>query len=252
MKDRAGLLLAIAAVWIANAAALAHVWSNRASSEPEVMLTERELPKAYQEQDNTGISFDLQRSQGLGFSTETWLDRSKLQDLGFDTNLAPDSDPGRVYYSHALPRPAFVALEFDGPAWQRYLADLAASPNRPEISNVEATLKQDMMNGSRLIAIDAAPDAAALRRRYPDATKVLIVRAKIGPNPYPNYRPGTTPGPGLTGRIEIREEINVPLPFSTQLKDIGGRPAGAEPRYQVHLRFGSLREPWVTGVDRLR
>ena len=242
MKDRVGLLLAIATVFIANAAALAHVWSNRASSEPEIVLTERELPKAYQQQDNTGVSFNLQR---VFDAPETWLDRKELQELGFDCSVAPDNDAGRRHYSRMLPRPAFVALEFDGPAWERYLVDLRGRRTEPQVEQVRRS-------NSRLVAIDAASDAVALRRRYPDATKVLIVSAKIGPNPYAEGTPST---PKLTGRIEILErEINVPLPINTQVNQITGGPNvfQGEPRYQVRLRFGSRREPWVTGVDRLR
>jgi hypothetical protein len=83
----------------------------------------------------------------------------------------------------------------------------------------------------RLTLIDVGPDAAALRRKYPDARKVILL-------------PGATRGQydRAWARLAVNW-IHVPLPASRALK-------GAS-RYRVRLRQGPSLELWVAEVQRI-
>jgi hypothetical protein len=99
---------------------------------------------------------------------------------------------------------------------------------------------------SRLVAIDAAPDAAQLRARYPDRHSILILPVGIRislreavPNKGWNAQ--------IVGSIDnIPRSIHVPRPFSGKV----GTFAIANPTpYRVNVTFGSALDPWVTNVD---
>lgn len=219
MRIGKGLALAAAIVLVSNCLVLTHVYSNRSGAEKEIVLTQRELPKDYQENDNSGVSL---RFNWTTASRQDWLDKSKLQELGFDP--LKNREPGRIY-DRLLARPVFAAIEYEGQAWQQYLSELPAQ---------SAQFLGSRAN--RLIPIDAARDAATLRARYPDPAKVLIVPATV--HPY------LSNGSALMGTVSpLITSINVPLPLNHQV------PAGSNPLYAVHLRFGSLREPWVASIQ---
>jgi hypothetical protein len=238
MRNRAGLLLAATAVLVSNGAALLHVRSNRAAAEAEVVLTERELPREVQEQDDTGVSLRLDWGFRSGMRLEDWLNRAKLRELGFDTT----AEPGDGRYDSAPARLVFVALEYDGPAWRKYLSDYDDWTKRwmysssPAIAQEQA--EQVRNSAGRLIPIDAAQGAATLRARHPDASRILIVGAKI----HVTYVDSGAARQVLTGRLEpLIRQVHVPRPVSRQF-------AASPPRYLVHLRFGAHREPWVESI----
>ena len=118
---RASLLAAAAIVLVANMFALVHAWRNRSGSiETNITLTERELPLSYNlNEDDTGVSLDL-RWLGLvraSFGWERpalWLDQKALQELGFDTSVAPSDDKAIEFYQRQRARRAFVARVGDG------------------------------------------------------------------------------------------------------------------------------------------
>ena len=254
MKARAGVWLAVLAVLVANAAALSHVFLNRSGAEPEVVLTERELPRGFQDKDDTGVSLRFRWASMPGRNvTEDWLNRTKLAELGFDVSADPKNDAAQPRYYSTPPRPAFVALEYDGPAWQKYFSDYAAEMRRSRAQSVEELIERTRTGESRLVPIDAATNAAVLRARYPDATRVLIVGATVRANH--SFVGGATSG-NLTGWLAPAiAEIHVPLPLSRQFDGIAASNVYGEisqPRYQVHLRFGANHEPWITGVTKLR
>lgn len=235
MRFSPGLFLAAAAVLISNGAALAHVWLNRSSVESEVVLTEREMPKVGQEQDDTGVSLRFEWANVRGVGVEDWLNGAKLRELGFDVGAGTAAEAAMPRYYSLLPRPVFVALEYDGLAWQRYRGFGVIS---------------------RLVPIDASLDAGALRARHSDRSRVLIVSATVR---VISAGPGNAQQiVGLTGALEpLIAEIHVPLPLSRSLDSIQGSiniNAGPsfQPRYEVHLRFGAHHEPWVESVTLLR
>ena len=93
---RTSLLAAAAIVLVANAFALAHAWRNRSGAvTADITLTERELPLAYNsDDDDSGVAFNLRWTDPQGFiyaayDPSPWLDQNHLQELGFDISLAP-------------------------------------------------------------------------------------------------------------------------------------------------------------------
>jgi hypothetical protein len=118
-----------------------------------------------------------------------WLDRAKLAELGYH------GTPGHTY--GPLLRPAFVALEY-----------------RPD-------------GNPRLIAVDAARDARALRERYPDRARFIVTRCTVRCWP--------------DGLFLLVNQVNVPLPFSRMI-------AGSKD-YRATLCYGRNYEPWLCGLE---
>src|SRR5947208_1783831 len=120
---RASLLLAAAIVVVANAFALVHAWRNRSGPiQTDITLTERELPVSYRwNEDESGVALDLRwlNPAWASFGWERaalWLDQKALQELGFETSVAPSDEKAFEFYQRQRARRAFVALEYDGPA----------------------------------------------------------------------------------------------------------------------------------------
>src|SRR5262245_6589082 len=123
-----------------------------------------------------------------------WLTTDKLAALGFDVS-APAVVESRTFYDHQRPRRAFVALEFDGPAWQDFVRDLhrrqatrarqLEEVRRGERDASAVTERADLSDAkreqstSRLVPIDASIDPAALRRAYPDRRMYIVAPATI-------------------------------------------------------------------------
>lgn len=250
MRKHIGIPLAAAAVLVSNGAALWHAASNRARTDSDVVLTERELPMSAQEKDETGVWLRFNWPPPLDVGVNDWLNRAKLHELGFDVNPDPSpNDAMRRYYATPL-RTAYVALEYDGPAWQKYLSIYEASlksMNSPQIADQLARVRD---GGTRLVPIDTATDPAGLRARYPNASRVLIVPATVRIS----YA-GAGTGQRLTGYLQpVLTQIHVPLPLSRQFASISPisvyNPA-FRPRYEVRLRFGTHHEPWVVAMTPL-
>lgn len=75
-----------------------------------------------------------------------------------------------------------------------------------------------------LSIVQTAEDAAALRRRFPDAARFPLVRAVVRPWGYQALNP----------------TVHVPLPYSQTLLAPG--------EHSVTLCFGRNHEPWICGV----
>ncbi len=260
------LAVAVVVILVANALALLHAFRNRMGRpEAEITLTNRELVYFRQSpsDEDSGITLrlawvDLGNLAGFAHAdTQNWLDQQKLEKLGFDCRVNPSSRDARRFYERQRPRQVFVALENDGPAWrdwheaeQRRFGPVNPSPN-------SVTVYGDA--GSRLMAIDADRDAVQLRARHPDRGSVLILPgvvdiwlfqapSRVAPQLGSNSLP-----PRLRGRIEqLPADVFVPRPFSDAIRRLG-QPSRLNPNeplsYRVHLRYGALMEPWVTGVE---
>jgi hypothetical protein len=151
MKEGLGMkretLLAAGVVVLANAVALVGVVRNR-MGEPEASLelSHREFRLNQGGEDNNARWVSIV----CPYRPE-WIDENMLVELGFDP-AAPK----------ALPRPGFVALEFDP----------------------EAQVGTAM---SRMAPVDAGADPVKLRARHPDRGRTLILRAAF------RLRQGTPP-----------------------------------------------------------
>jgi Domain of unknown function (DUF4824) len=242
---RTSLITAAAIVLIANAFALIHARNNRSGSvETDITLTERELPVSYNSNDeDSGVSLDL-RWTSPGW--RTWLDQKKLQEIGFDTTVGPSDDKAPEFYRRQRSRRAFVALEFDGPAWRQHLDDVQRQiRERPELA--QSYLPANLESESRLIVMDASDDALRLRARHPNRNTVVIIPAMVGIVLDAGQKLPWKPAQ-LTGSIqEVPTSIHVPRPFADSFERLPrGRRAA---KYQVHLRFGPSFEPWIVGVE---
>ncbi len=273
------LIAGIALIAITNAVALGGVAWNR-SGEPEsvLKLTQRELwqPHGFGlDRDGGGLQLSvrwrvLTADSDLAFygdihGAPEWLDEAKLASLGFDASPPPAARRASWRYDRQLPKEALVVLELDGPAYQKALvrareraakeAAKAAETGKtgPGTPAQQAAqfLKIEETTNSRLFAVDAGPDAQALRAKYPDRTRYAIVQGKV--RPY--YQSGRGKEARWTGYIEVIEnaQVNVPLEFRKAIESAprsippAGVPGG-EPAFEVTVAFGKRFEPWIVAA----
>lgn len=277
---RRTLIAGLALIALTNAIALGGVAWNR-SGEPEsvLKLTQRELwqPHGYGlDREEGGLQLSvrwrvLTADPGVAFfadhqGTPEWLDEAKLASLGFDVAPPPATRRASWRYDQQLPKEALIVLELDGPARQKALerareraAKEAAKgaetgktgPGTPA-QNAAVFLKNEETNNSRLFAVDAGPDAQALRAKYPDRTRYAIVQGKV--RPY--YQAGRGKEARWTGYIEVIENarVNVPLEFRKAVESAPrsipmAGPTDGGPGFEVVVAFGKRFEPWITAAS---
>ncbi|HVY92340.1 MAG TPA: DUF4824 family protein, partial [Bryobacteraceae bacterium] len=175
---RSSLIAAALIVLVANAFALVHAWRNRSGAvSAHIVLTERELPLSVSAgEDDSSVELNLiWRSYDRPWNDSAdWLGAAKLAELGFDTHVSPSSAGAPEFYQRERPRRAFVALEYNGPAWQRELASLnKQADDHPEL----ASPRPDPDKLSRLLPIDASLDPAKLRAAHRDSSNVILIPA---------------------------------------------------------------------------
>jgi hypothetical protein len=268
----------MALVVVVNGIVLAGVRYNR-SGEPDavVELTERELRLEAPDQENSGVSLSLtlhREHEGLDRAFP-WFDREKLEELGFDCRTPPEASDAGQRYHRALPRRAWVVLEYEGPAWQawrvaakRRLGELASKARETSDGNdpvaFEAKrLAWEISTGSRLFAIDAGSDPALLRRRHPDRRRCIITPALARIRLARDSDEGALRQPVLAGYVErlLTDSIQVPRDCRGVLASLGGSPREyyfsgkpekfSIPRYRVTLAYGRRHEPWVAAIHHL-
>ena len=251
---RQGLWIAAIVVIVSNAFALWDARANRAG-EPEAVLelTERELRLPPREADNTAMVLRLQwtdlQPRNPDEDVPSWFDAAKLASIGFDTSL-PATSENAAHYRGMLPRSVHAVLENDGEAWRRYVDGLASEKDRDAASR-----------RPRLVLIDVGTDAGALRARYPDRTRAVVLPATAGLR---LVRPRAGE-PFLKGYVNIvyPVDLNVPKELRPVLEGLAPRtvyavdgqsgeldPVG-EPRYTVTVKWGRNLEPWIEKVERL-
>ncbi len=233
-----GLLLAGAFILVTNAIVLLGVARNRTAPPLEtIQLTERELPREPHGKEDSGVSLRLQwqRFGSTYFDQYAWMDRAKLKELGFDYQAAlrdPKHPP--------LERPAFLALEYDGPAWEQWQKAMEKEPK--VIHPYDSTME------SRLFVIDAARRPEQLLEKYKDQQRYLVLKgvvrvAVVNYDPI-NRRHG--PSDRLQASVSrlLPESIHVPMSLSGALASLA-ESIPASPRYTVTLSFGRRFEPWI-------
>jgi hypothetical protein len=263
MRARLGFVAAAALILLVNALVLAGVRLNRSGVESRLVLTERECAL----NDRGGDDEDTGRSLVLGWQTPankwdywSWLGPDDLRAVGFDLSIPPTDPRASRAYDHLPPRPGFLVLEMDGPAWTGWLENRARElTSRPPAGNPgvpapEQQLADDRERESRLVAVAAGRDLAALRRRFPDRGRHLILPARI----WLYHGAVTGHAPELRGRADLLiKEVHVPLHLRPVLDHLpprvmqrGGTPQ--PPRYQVTLATGRRGEPWLEGIELLK
>jgi len=268
------LLAALGLLVVSNAFVLAHVAMNR-SGEPdsEMQLTARELQYYGGSSDKSAVLLMLRWTNtapeyptGPPRDASGWFDQKKLEEIGFDFSVPASSPKAARFYENLRSREVFVALEYEGPAWEAWLKDReprleTEGSYGPQVS-LPDRMEIERQTTPRLVAIDVAQDPIELRRKYPDRKRVMIlealVRAKLEPERRPSLGAPMRPAyfRGAISRLAI-ESINVPQPLSRRLEGQsyspwtydGNRVKIMPPSYTVLVRVGSKYEPWVSEIN---
>lgn len=246
----------VVVVVMANVAMLASVLANRSGApDATIVLTEREVHLQRRSDRDSVDTLQLwtpaSRSVPAAGSGDKWLTPGKLAALGV---ACPPAGPGRGRAQPCgLSRQVFAVYEYDGPAWRAHVGGLErrSSASTPVAAPAPTAddLQLEARYGSRLIAVDAALDATALRRTYPDGRRYLILpavlRAWRSDSSAPATRDvSTSLGPRRTTFIapsRFRSRFAGLAPSRSRL--------GAEPRYAVTLAVGRHHEPWIVAVE---
>lgn len=275
------LLAGAALILLANGVALTGVWLNR-GGEPEsrLTLTERELTLPYRNylhKENSGLALRLgwrvpRREVDKFYSGYSasggipeWLDAARMAELGFDLPAANRDAAAWRRYQRQQPREALLVLELAGPAWRqaveqarenaiRHEAAADANAGSKDFANrakqAREALEREEKSNSRLFAIDIGRDLAALRAKYPDRGRHMIVKGLVRPQSETRDKQARPTGYVSTPAIR---SINVPFalrPAIESLPDKAQRTpdADGEPRYAAELVIGRRLEPWLTRI----
>ncbi|MCE5193988.1 MAG: DUF4824 family protein [Nitrospiraceae bacterium] len=264
-----GLLGAITLLLIVNAFVFAGILINRSGSpEAAIELTERELPLAYTRDENTGISLSLK----YDYDRE-WLDKKKLIAIGFDCSVPEGSPEADIFYRHVLPHKTYAVFEYDGETWKRWIekqekliADLEkkirqGKSDKEELGRLQTRFKRDIKTRTRLFPIDADNDPVALRNRYPDNSRFIILPVVVRMNYYfTSYENKKSPKKIIGFLTDVLvDSIHVPLGKRSLLEPLRYKEKReyytekiTEPRYVVKLHFGKRYEPWVVDVRQIK
>jgi hypothetical protein len=274
-KQLRTLIAGLALIAVTNAVALIGVNYNR-SGEPDAVavLTERELRLPYRHgflKENSGIALNILWRVGYRapyrpsrydrIEHALWLDKEKLEALGFDLSEPLNSEKARRYYKKMLPRDVYLVLEYDGDMHKQTIekrkSELAEQQalltNNPEkmdfkkqVKNARDRLEAEEQFNSRLFVIDAGRDKTVLRGRYPDRTKYLIMAGQVDLHVYESSFKGNI-------RSLTIKSVNVPLDYHSILVPLmdqdNHRKQSEGPRYRVKLATGQRLEPWVKEVS---
>jgi len=264
LTRRWGVVAGLVLVAVSNAVVLAGAaWNRSGTPEATLVLTEREATLPWRRvDDDTGLSLGLTLGGDDWWDDDftPWLDRTKLAELGFDVSVAADDRDAWNFYSRTLPRIVFVALEYDGDAWTRWLvrqderlAEIAQRLAAGIEKHADLEAEQERLEGERrshshLFAVDAARDVATLRQRYPDRSRYALVRAVV--RLHHREKQGKRPA-RLFGDIErlLVASVHVPLALRAEL-DAAAAEEQAERRYTATIAFGRRHEPWLVATGR--
>lgn len=271
-----------ALILLVNAVALTGVYLNR-SGEPEARMTlsQRELAIPWDwhiARDNSGLLLGLNwrvndgsvaeySYGGYGYhgGTPEWLDEQRMKALGFDTAPVAEGAAGRRGFERQLPREALLVLELAGPAWQAALERAQANAARHEAARLanadskefaekakraQEQLKNEETLNSRLFAIDVGPDRAALRAKYPDRGRYLILKATLRPRLETRDRKSRVTG--YVSELAV-QRINVPHALRPTLEPrLRNQPrttTAPDARFEATLAVGQRLEPWIEAVS---
>ena len=274
------LLAGLALILLTNGVALLGVWWNRGGTpESTLELTQRELHTPYliyREQENSGIALSLrwrvpsrtQDDADHGYVSywggePGWLDASRMAELGFSIPSDDGVEPHAYRAARQLPREVLLVLELAGESWQAALARAqesatraaklaAANPSAKDIAsrakNAAERLERESNSESRLFVVDAGLDLAALRSRYPDRNRFMVVRGKLR-----LIQRSEKTKRYWTGRIDDVSvpSIHVPVSLSAGLRREGraGRYGDKTPAFVAKVAIGQRLEPWLLGLD---
>jgi hypothetical protein len=266
--------------------------NHRGEPTAELWLTSRELalPAARQAEgtglemflmltdEAPGVARRIARWKGYEIPSveHAWLDRSKLRELGFQVKLDPNHPEAAHHYARAIPRPVYIAVEFDGETWARWLAQREEEIRRLErqikegseepgyLADAQAVLALDRTMRSRLFPVDAGLDAELLRERYADRARHAVITGLIRPKV---IQPDDGE-PFLSGTVEraVVRRVHVSREFGPRIEPFlpaetweqiekrerreaaSGWPSPAPPLYRANVAVGRRHEPWLVGI----
>ncbi|PTU76149.1 DUF4824 family protein [Pseudomonas mangrovi] len=262
-KHKGWLLAGLTLIVLSNAWVLGSVAYNR-SGEPQsvLLLSERELRpmREWERRDNSGVALWPQvrteeRPNAIKWTSPP-LSAQSMRQLGFELP-AEDDDKALARFERAQSRPALLVLEMDGAAYQASVAarrerlskaeaELARFPTdetrQQALQAARKELRQELDEASRLFLIDAGPDAAQLRQRYPDRQRYWLVRGAVAP--WVRRRDGNRPPEvGGTAR-DYQRYLQVPYAWRHFWQD------GTDPvHYAVEVYVGQRFEPWINWIS---
>lgn len=271
------LIAGIGLIGLTNAVALVGVVYNR-SGEPGAVLrlTQRELQLPsifYGNRENSGITLRLfwrlpdERSYRVQYyapyaGMPTWLDKVKLEALGFDTSVSAYDSRSRERYEKQLPREVLLVLEQDGPAYRRSLelatkysadqeAKLVSNPGDKNLAqfakNAREAQERETRQNSRLFVVDAGLESTALRAKYPDGARYAIVRGQVRPTMYGRSQEKFG---GYIDGLSI-DEVNVPFALRDVFagtRQVNDGEQGDKAPFEATVAFGKRFEPWMTSA----
>jgi hypothetical protein len=126
----------------------------------------------------------------------------------------------------------------NGPAYQasvqrvqQAVADAAGKADK--LKEAQESLQHELTESSRLFAIDAGLNAAALRARYPDRQRYVLIKGRVS-GAWSHEADGVRYYGVLHGLQN--QEIHVPHAWM---------PVARGKHFQLQLAFGQQLEPWV-------
>ncbi len=271
-----------------NIIVLAGVAYNRSGeADTRITLTERELRSPYYTRaENSGLALNVvwrilnnhTGDQYLFYSRPMvlssygdnveWLDRNKMEALGFDTEAMLRNNDDLRRRKVTVPREVYLVLEYDGAAYREAVTraqaavakeqkSLASKPDDKDLQkrlhNAERWLAFEHIEAPRLFAVDAGLDPDQLRQQYSDRSHYIIAKGLVTAGYYVQK-------PEVIGRIKriSIDSIHVPLQFrkffdgAKVLRTMRADNPPIPPRYAVDLAYGSRLEPWIEAVRKLQ
>src|SRR5262249_23537741 len=154
-----------------------HAWMNqRGAPDAVLVLTQRELSVINNWTETTGVMLMLDWRHWNGdpgnpvTGSTAWFDEQKMRQLGFDLRVPANAPAAERLYAMQSPRHVYVALEYNGPAWERWWTHYVAyQTGRPAgaAGELDAQIRNEEATMSRLMEIDAGLDPGALRQAHP-------------------------------------------------------------------------------------
>jgi hypothetical protein len=268
-KRQKALVIGVGIIVLTNAVALGGVAYNRSGkADSSLQLTERELGyNSYEYDDNSGIAVSLKwqvlsmdDKHSLGFDGASygwtnysrdayWLNDAKLRELGFDTTLPVFLEAGAYRYKQLKEREVYLVLEFNGPAYRRYLDQVkAVAKERKDKAQAMDEIKLAENEASRLFAIDANLDPDVLRKRYPDRKMYIVTKGIVGAN-----WQSTDANPELNAYITNLSvsRLHVPKPHDAVFSNFSDA-KGADVGFRIDVDYGKRYEPWITSARKTK
>lgn len=275
------LLLPIAIAGLVNLGIAALVVADR-GGEPDTVVTldERELWLGGEMRDDSSAVRLHWRFQPAAPSRTTAeaglpvaLGPRTLEAIGFDVSVRPGAPEAEKFYAGVPGRPAFVVFDLASEAlasriaaWQaRARSELEGRDPAGAPGLDESAIAAAPARASRLVPVDAGSDAEALRLRYADRKRYVILPAVVRLRRL--ERAGGAGGPALVGEVGglLPETLLVPPSSRRAVEPLRARDetrrlpphAGGvtlaqspwPPRYRVEIAVGRRMRPRILRVD---